>query len=71
MNDLEEHERRVAFEKKYVTRKDYERDLKLAKHDGIVQAATFCIFVLPVLLVCLFLMLRATGWIQLGDFGIR
>lgn len=71
MDELEEHERQVAFEKKYVLRKDYDRDIKLAKHDGIVQATTFCIFVVPVLLVCLFLLLRAIGWIQPGEFGIQ
>ena len=58
MDELEEHEHRVAFEKKYVLRKDYERDLKLARHDGIVAASTFCIFVLPVILIMLFIVLR-------------
>lgn len=63
MGEIEEHEQRIAFEKKYVLRSEYDRDIKLAKHDGIVQAATFCIFVLPVILVCLFLLLRAIGWV--------
>lgn len=51
-------------------RKDYDRDMKLAKHEGIVQAASLCIFVLPVIVVCLFLFLRAIGWIQPGEFGL-
>ena len=46
MDELEEHERQVAFEKKYVLRKDYERDIQLAKHEGIVQATIFCVFIL-------------------------
>lgn len=71
MDELEEHEHRVAFEKKYVLRSEYERDLKLAKHDGIVTAATFCIFVLPLILVVLFISLKAIGWVQPGDFGIN
>ncbi len=70
MDELEEHERKVAFEKKYILRREYERDLKLARHSGIVDAATFCIFILPVILICLFLLLRAIGWIQPGEFGI-
>lgn len=71
MDELEEYERQAGFEKKCVLRKDYGRDIMLAKHDGIVQAATFCIFVLPVVIVCLFLILRAIGWIQPGEFGIQ
>lgn len=70
MDELEEHERQVAFDKKYVLRREYERDLKLAKHDGVVQATTFCVFVLPVILVLLFLLLRTVGLIEPGDFGI-
>lgn len=68
---FKEFEAKEAFDKKYVLRSDYERDLKLARHDGIVQATTFCVFVLPVILVCLFLLLRAVGWIQPGEFGIN
>ncbi len=47
MDELEEHERQVAFDKKYVLRRDYERDLKLAKHNGIVDASIFLILILP------------------------
>lgn len=71
MDELEEHERQVAFEKKYVLRKDYERDIQLAKHEGIVQATTFCVFILPIIFICLFALLRAIGWIAPGDFGIQ
>jgi hypothetical protein len=71
MNDFEEHDSRAAFEKKYVLRRDYERDLKLAKHDGIVAATTFCILILPPVLIMLFMFLRAIGWIEPGEFGIQ
>lgn len=71
MDDLSEHERRVAFEKKYVLRSEYERDIKLAKHEGIVAATIFCVLILPPILVVLFMLLRAVGVIQPGEFGIR
>lgn len=70
MNELDEHDRRVAFDKKYVLRSEYERDIDLARSNGRVEAATFCILVLPVIIICLFLLLRAIGLIQPGDFGI-
>ena len=70
MDELEEHESRIAFEKKYVLRSEYERDLRLAKSEGRTDAAIFCLLILPVVLICLFLLLRAIGWIQPGDFGI-
>lgn len=71
MNELEEHESRVAFEKKYVLRSEYERDIKLAKHNGMVTAATFCVFVLPAIIAILFLVFQAIGWIKPGEFGIN
>lgn len=71
MDELEEHERQVAFNKKYILRKDYERDLGLAKYNGRVEASIFCLLILPPILVCLFLLLRAIGWIEPGDFGIQ
>lgn len=70
MDELEEHERQVAFEKKYVLRKDYVRDLELAKSRGRMEAATFCLLILPPILVCLFLLLRSIGWTEPGEFGI-
>lgn len=71
MDELEEHERQVAFEKKYVLRKDYERDIQLAKHEGIVQATIFCVFILPIIFICMFALLRTIAWIAPGDFGIQ
>lgn len=47
MDELEEHERKVAFEKKYVLRKDYDRDIKLARHDGMYTASVFILLVVP------------------------
>lgn len=55
LSDLEAKE---AFNKKYISRGEYERDLKLAKHDGRYEAAVFCVLVLPVILLCLYLLLR-------------
>lgn len=68
--EYDAHKRRVAFNEKYVLRKDYERDLELEKSQGRLEAVIFCIFVLPPMLVCLFLILRAIGWIEPGDFGL-
>lgn len=71
MDNLEEHERQVAFEKKYILRTEYERDLRLAKSEGRTDATIFCLLILPVILVCLFLLLRGIGIIQPGEFGIN
>lgn len=72
--EYDEAERREEtkrkFNAKYVLRSEYERDLKLAKSQGRTDATIFCLLILPVVLVCLFLLLKAFGIISPGEFGI-
>ena len=63
VDELEDHERRIAFEKKYVLRSDYERDLRAVRRQTVENMIILFVFIVPTVGAILFAVARGFDWL--------